>query len=747
VHSDFGNELVFPREYLRAALVVSLLSVWVLVGLFWYLNRYTRRRYFTIWMVAWLFYALWITLNFSLPDYDRNAFVVMLRQWCVGSAAVFMMWGSAHFLGQRAGQRLFGLFMAFVFIWSCIGAYNTTDDQMVVQIPIFSLLGFSSMLTGWGFYLFRKHHNYVGAGLLAWGFLMWGLYLFSYPVLQNSDHLISAGFFISAVLQLFIAVSMIVLVLEEVRTRNELALQEVRDAKTRTERLRKRAQSTEERFRSLFDQATEAIVIAAATDLQILEVNQAGRRVLGIQGLDGNAPCLSQFLKPVNPEIPPKTGTEWFALICQQRRIELVRRDGTTTPAEVDGAPINFEGQDAYQFFFREQTERGRLEQQLRQAEKLSALGQMISGIAHELNNPLTVIKGYLELILSKHELPPVTRTDLEKVATECNRAAKLVSNFLALSRQQPAEREIVNLNDLIRRVVELREFECRSAAIQIGLHLDPALPTTQVDPDQIQQVLVNLITNAMQALADRPVPRRISISSETRAGAIRIIVEDSGTGIPDAHVPHIFEPFFTTKEVGTGTGLGLSIAHSVMADHHGRIFYQHSTGGGACFVLEFPIRQGPLPPPPTSETTLLIASQVNAEKPQPATILIVDDEKSIAELLGEMLGILGHQATLRNSAPEALELLDEQDFDVIISDFRMPMMDGQAFYREATRMKPYLSKRFVFLSGDVINEETQDFLKSTGNPHMAKPFQLRKVEAVVAKLLQEQREEKAEGH
>ena len=279
--------------------------------------------------------------------------------------------------------------------------------------------------------------------------------------------------------------------------------------------------STEERYRSLFDQASEGIVIAAAEDLRILELNQTAQRLLGIGDSDPTQQTLNTFCQVKAQAQPsPASGQDWFGVVCRQRQVNLVRRDGGATPAEVDGAPIHFEGQPAFQFFIREMTEHARLEQQLRQAEKLSALGRLISGIAHELNNPLAVIKGYLELILSRHELNVQTRADLEKVAHESHRAAKLVSNFLSFAREQPVHRQKTDINALIRRVTELRQFDLRGAGATITLDLDSALPPTQADPDQIEQVLVNLVNNALHALANSSPPGHLRISTGTRANS-----------------------------------------------------------------------------------------------------------------------------------------------------------------------------------------------------------------------------------
>ena len=731
-----GFDFYFPPEYLRAALVVSFLSVLVLIGLFFYLNHYTRRGYFSFWTAGWFFYALWLALWLGWPERLESPPLIMLKEWCVCSAAVFLLSGSARFLHQRTTPVQLTLFLTFLFVWSYIAAYRF-DNPLQVQLPVFFLVGLVSLVTAGCFFRLGRERKFVGAGLLACGFSLWGLYMGAYPIFQAFDQAVSAGFFISAVIQLFIAVSMIILVLEEVRHTSQKAFKKIRTYKSKTDLLQKKVLSTEERYRSLFDQASEGIVIADAAELRILELNQTAKRLLGIQNGEAAHSHLPSFcqLNPA-PQPAPETGPEWFAALCRQRNVSVVRRDGGATPTEVDGAPINFEGNAAYQFFLRELTERTRLEQQLRQAEKLSALGQMISGVAHELNNPLAVVKGYLELVLRREDLPSQTRADLEKVARESNRATKLVSNFLSFAREQPAHREPVNLNELVRRVTDLRKLDLQKTKVELRLNLDPHLPATQADPDQIQQVLVNLVNNALHAVAEAARPGVVQITTQSKNDLILLLVEDNGPGVPPEILPFIFEPFFTTKEVGTGTGLGLSIAHSIMTDHNGRILHQPASIGGAAFVLELPVvtsdncqQSDTTPDAPASKT--------GKPSPRCAEILVLDDEEAIAELLGEMLGLLGHSATLSKSALEALELIEKREFDLIISDFRMPRMNGQEFYQHATEKKPSLARRIIFLTGDVVNEETQAFLRSTGNPNLTKPFQLARVEQTIIEVLE----------
>ncbi|MBI5772666.1 MAG: response regulator [Verrucomicrobia bacterium] len=736
MNGETGFNLVFAAEHLKAALAVSLLSVWVLVALFHYLNRYTKRRYFTIWTAAWLFYAVWLTIGYTMYERAEPPLVLLFKQWCIAASSVCLLWGAAQFLQVKSSQLLMGLYIGFLFTWGYVGAYDI-ESELRAAGPMFILMGVTSGITAWCFFKMRRRREFLGSTLLFAGFLLWGVYMAAYPFLQQDDQLISAGHFIAAVLQLFIAVSMIILVLEEARRANESVVEQIKTHRTETEMFRARAVSTEERYRSLFDQASEAIIIAAAGDLRILELNKAAGRLLGLGGGAVHAPPLPQFCQFKIPDAPPKTGAEWFALIQGQPAFTVTRADGSAARVEVDGAPIQFDGRPAYQFFFREITEQARLEQQLRQSEKLSALGRMISGIAHELNNPLTVVKGYLELILARHELQPQTREDLKKVAQESNRAAKLVGNFLSFARQQAAHRAPVDVNALATHVAEMRRFDSRVASVEMILDLAPEIPSVAGDKDQIQQVLVNLVTNALQALSEAPFPRRLALRTRAENGLIQIRVEDNGPGVPEHLVPRIFEPFFTTKEVGVGTGLGLSIVHSIMADHQGRVFYQKEPGSGACFVLEFPTA-GAAVFTAVEEPEKSVVTEISPATTPTARILILDDEKSIAELLGEMLGILGYKTTLCHAAPPALELIERCEFDLILSDIRMPTMDGKQFYKAVAAKRPELAQRIIFLTGDVVAEETQSFLASIGNHYLSKPFQLSKVEAIVAQVLRE---------
>ena len=435
--ADGGVDFYVARESLKATILTSLLTVWVLIGVFLYLNRYTKRRYFTEWTAAWLFYVVWLTLNLGDVGAERSSLRMMAEQWCVATTAVFLMWGSFRFLGLRVRETSLGLFMAFLFLWSYIGVYQLGRPFPAV-VSLFALIGLAGIVTAGAFARYRCRRGYIGASMLSLGFFLWGAYFIGYPFAARFPDLPATGFFISSVLQLFIAVSMIILVLEEVRTTNRAALQHLALGENQVGPIATTVSSTEQQYRTLFNQAGEAIIITAAGDLRILDMNQTAVRLLGLSQEEAR----EQFL-PLFCEVPEREAqaqaTAWNGSSDSARngRCGSLKKNGGATLSQVESSRIDYSGRAAFQFLFREITDRSRLEEQLRQAEKLSSLGQMVSSIAHELNSPLSVIKGYLDLIVAHHDITPQTRADLEKVAQECDRAA----NWRGISCRWPAGR------------------------------------------------------------------------------------------------------------------------------------------------------------------------------------------------------------------------------------------------------------------------------------------------------------------
>jgi len=268
---------------------------------------------------------------------------------------------------------------------------------------------------------------------------------------------------------------------------------------------------------------------------------------------------------------------------------------------EMAGSAVDFAGETAFQFYFREMTEISHLEQQLRRAEKLSGLGQMISGVVHELNNPLTVSGAMLELVLMDPSLPEAARDRLKKASIEHRRASRMMSNFLNLARDGGTHQEKVNLNEVLNNVLELRKSEFIKANVEIASELNHELPAIIANLDQVQQVIIVLLNNALQAMADSSGSKLLRVTTRPEPGRVSLLIEDNGPGVPPHLRSKIFEPFFTTKPAGVGTGLGLSIAHTYMMEHHGRIFCDQSPLGGALFGIELPALET-VPPSPTPQ-------------------------------------------------------------------------------------------------------------------------------------------------
>jgi PAS domain S-box-containing protein len=377
------------------------------------------------------------------------------------------------------------------------------------------------------------------------------------------------------------------------------------------------------------------------------------------------------------------------------------------------------------------EVDRKAMQEQLMQAEKLSALGELISGIAHELNNPLTGVMGYSQLLLNS-SASAESKGNLEKIHREAVRCQKIVQNLLTFARRRSPERKMLDVNALVEATLELREYQLRVDGIKIVKELAPDLPRTLGDFHQLQQVFINLINNAHHAMLEGGKPGRLTLRTELSGDGIRVVVADNGPGIPDDCISKIFDPFFTTKEIGKGTGLGLSLSYGIVKEHEGRIGVRSHAGEGATFLVDLPIRQDAAEPQEAA---------VRQSAPGPVAgkhILVVDDEETILDLLESVLEISGHHVERAQNGRQALEKVQRDDFDIIISDVKMPDMGGQKLYECIAELKPHLRRRVVFSTGDTVNPITQELFQRTGNHFLAKPFRLEEVDAIIARVVEE---------
>ena len=360
---------------------------------------------------------------------------------------------------------------------------------------------------------------------------------------------------------------------------------------------------------------------------------------------------------------------------------------------------------------------------QLLQAEKMAALGQTVSGVAHELNNPLATILSWAERLSQRSTLEEPVRRGLETILSESERAARIVRNLLTFARKRQTTRAMVDVNQVVRETLALRAYEQRVTNITVIDALAAGLPNVFADGHQVQQVLLNLIINAEQAMLSAHGRGILVLRTWHDAEQESVILEinDDGPGIPDDLQPKIFDPFFTTKEVGKGTGLGLTVAYAIVQEHGGRIRLESRPDIGASFYVELPVTGAKLAPVPAPRAR----RDGPVEAVAGASILIVEDEAKLASAVVDALRDAGYIVDHAPDGEEALNKVAAQSFDLVICDLKMPRVDGMAFYRMLSAAAPGLAKRVIFVTGDVAGTDAEKFLEESGCRWLAKPFRL----------------------
>jgi len=629
-----GINLDFSQQYLQATLIVSLLSVWVLVGLFYYLNRYTKRDYFTVWTAAWLFYALWLTLSLTAGGIASANMIFLLKQWCVSISAVFLLWGSLRFLNMPVRQTMFGLFMLFLMVWTFVSP-QVLSDKFQIQLPVFILIGLGSVFAAVCFFRLRKKMPYVGSGMLSLGFLLWGFYLVSYPFTQQKGYesLYSAGFLVAAVLQLFIAVSMIVLVLEEVRYKSEQVLAEIAKVQSEKEELQTRVITSEEQCRNLYDQ------------VRLTE------------------------------------GT--------QKAYDELRRTQTVVV----------------------------------QQERLRALGQMASGIAHDVNNALSPVVAYSELLLNMAaDLPESGRNYLRIIRQSGEDISQIVARMREFYRRRSDTEQLVkvNINQVMEEVIELTRPRWRDLAQRDGISIDikrdlaTDLPRLLSDSSDLREALTNLVFNAVDALphggtitlATHSFTRPPSADQSLAGELLQIEVSDNGIGMDEKTRQRCLEPFFSTKAKRGGTGLGLAMVYGMMQRHEGTIDIESAPGRGSTVRLTFPLRES------TSKVAPAAAPQV--EQRRSLRILCIDDEPQIQKLLSECLAMYDHKVATASGGRQGIEMFREaamtdKPFQTVITDLGMPDVDGHQVVRTIKAESPHTPIVMITGWGTMMKEDGEE--------------------------------------
>ncbi|MEL6103742.1 MAG: ATP-binding protein, partial [Pseudomonadota bacterium] len=391
-------------------------------------------------------------------------------------------------------------------------------------------------------------------------------------------------------------------------------------------------------------------------------------------------------------------------------RLRLRNASGKHFWSAVSARLIHWGGEDVIVSHSRDLTNQLAIEEQLTrqrekvfQSEKMSALGGLLAGVAHELNNPLSVVVGHAMMLSDESQDPEVLR-QTKKIRDAAERCAKIVRTFLTMARQDPTRMEPVNVADIVETAIDVARYGNPSKTVKMLVNADDDLPQIYADQDQITQTVVNLVINAQQAIEDAGVGDciRIVAQRDAQKSQVRLTVEDNGPGIPSEIRARVFDPFFTTKGVGRGTGIGLAVCDRIVAAHRGKIEVEDRSPTGTCFTITLPIGSLPADQPKVGKMI---------EKPRSIRVLVIDDEADVADLNVEVLQRGGYDAKALYQADKALETLRAERYDVVLSDLNMPRLDGRGVFEAISREFPELISRTGFVTGDTMGRASQTFL------------------------------------
>ena len=662
--------LQFPPEWVKAALVMALISVWVVIGLFTYLNRYTRKRYFSLWTVAWMFYSVYLAASIGLEETPDTPFLMLARRACIGISALFMFWGTLDLTGRQRRQRELGLAILMILIWSYVAAYHVRREYWIT-LPVFVLLASSGVQAG--LMCLRQRRDVAETRILGVGFVLWGVHLLVFPFLNTSPVLMAGAYLTSAILSSVITVGMVI--------EQQVAL-------------------SEQNYRTLFDSASDAMFLVEYDTWRILDANPAGQRI--------SQDCVARSLAEGFPELPSAADCASIAAHdpASRRELRRTRADGQSQIYEASANLMLLPHGPVLLLVARDITERKQAEESIRrskqqlenalqelrqtqsqvvQQERLRALGQMASGVAHDFNNALAKILGFNELLLHTPEHlrdPEKIKKYLHMVSASAQDAVLIVNRLREFyrSRNDTDPYEPVRLDQIVEQAIILTQPRWkdqmlgRGVTVEIGLDLEP-VPFFRGNAAELREAVISLTFNAVDAL---PAGGRIHYRTHLENDQVVLTVSDTGVGMTEEVRRRCFEPFFSTKE---GTGLGLAIVYGIVQRHGGRIDVDSTPGQGTTFTVRLPVAAADVPSP--------VEVSVRDTPVPPLRILVMEDEPLILDIEKEYLSEDGHTVETALNGRLGMEKFRAGRYDIVLVDRAMPEINGEQVAAQIKRSTP----------------------------------------------------------
>ncbi len=485
--------------------------------------------------------------------------------------------------------------------------------------------------------------------------------------------------------------------------------------------------------------ALDAIIVMNEAGL-VVEFNPMAEKIFGYRRDQAVGQPLSELIVPPALRERHREGYRRYIetgvarLIGTRIEIDAMRADGSTFPVEMTMTEAVMPTERLFTAHLRDiSAQRSALaeaaaqRERLQGLEKLSALGTLLGGVSHELNNPLSIILAQATLLLEKAREPDMKRR-AERIHGAAERCSRILKSFMAMARQKPRAREAVPVADILRDSLELTAYGRRSAGIETEVSVADGLGAVACDRDLIGQALSHLLVFAQGRLVATEGARRITVTADRRDAFLLVEISDNAPDVPDAVVPRLFDPFAPTDPTGGGTGIGLHLARDAAVSHGGRLVHAHREGGGAVFRMFLPLAAGAM----QGE----VAAPGGGAEEARRLVLVVDDETEVGNSLAELLGVLGYATEVVDSPNEALRRVAARRYDAVVSDFRMPVMDGRSLLGKVVVVDPSLRGRCVLATGDALGAERGAAAEGADAPILLpKPFSLADVAAAVGRI------------